>query len=126
MLSTCFVQLFGCDFTSLWQTANQKRCHALLRAGRLVEVFEAYRYMANMSDETMKASCLDWSIGKSSVIDLQASIFTLFPSGFMQELSAFQHNASNVDATPDMCKYDDENSNSDINSDIDHVDDMIC
>jgi hypothetical protein len=62
---TCFVQLFGCDFTSLWQTANQKRCHALLRAGRLVEVFEACRYMADMSDESTKASCLDWTIGKS-------------------------------------------------------------
>jgi len=68
MLSTCFVQLFGCDFASLWQSANQKRCHALLRAGRLVEVFEACRYMADMSDETMKASCLDWTIGKSSVM----------------------------------------------------------
>jgi len=82
--------------------------------------------MATMSDETMKASCLDWSIGKSSVIP-QASIFTLFPSGFIQELSAFQHNASNVDATPNMCKYEDEkDSISDIDSDIDHVDDVVC
>jgi hypothetical protein len=69
MLSMCFVQLFGFDLKSLWQTANQKRCHALLRAGRLAEVFDAYRYMTDMSDETTKAStCLDWSLGKSSVI----------------------------------------------------------
>ena len=68
ILSTCFLQLFGCDFTSLWQTANQKRCHALLRTGRLVEVFEAYRYMAEMSDETTRAGCLNWSIGKFRII----------------------------------------------------------
>jgi len=101
-----FVVLFGCDFTSLWQSANQKRCHALLRAGRLVEVFEACRYMADMSDETMKASCLDWTIG------------------FMQELSAFQGSALNADVNPDMCKYSDESDSiSDIDSDID---DVVC
>jgi len=71
ILFTCFLQLFGCDFTSLWQTANQKRCHALLQAGKLVEVLEAVRYMADMSDEATKASCLDWSIGKYSVILLR-------------------------------------------------------
>ena len=75
VLSMCFLQLFGCDFTSLWQTANKKRCHALLRAGRLVEVFDAVQYMADMSDEAMKASFLDWSIGKYSVMSakLQSS-----------------------------------------------------
>ncbi|OAX39467.1 WD40 repeat-like protein [Rhizopogon vinicolor AM-OR11-026] len=106
-----FVVLFGCDFTSLWQTANQKRCHALLRAGKLAEVLEAYRYMANMSDESMKASCLNWSIG------------------FMQELSTFRDHVPNADATPDimMCKYDEyeNDSISDIDSDIDHVDDVV-
>jgi len=59
------MQLFGCDFTSLWQIANQKRCHALLRAGKLAEVFEAYQYMADMSDEATRASCLNWSISTS-------------------------------------------------------------
>ncbi|OAX39581.1 hypothetical protein K503DRAFT_799531 [Rhizopogon vinicolor AM-OR11-026] len=88
-----FVVLFGCDLNSLWQTANQKRCHALLKAGRLAEVFEAFRYMADMS--------------------------------FMQELSTFRDHAPNADATPDMCKYDDENDSiSDIDSYIDHVDEL--
>jgi len=99
-----FVVLFGCDFNSLWQTANQKRCHALLRAGRLVEVIEAYRYLADMSDEATRASCFNWSIG------------------FMQELSALQGSALNADANPEMCKYDDvSDSISDIDSDIDNV-----
>jgi hypothetical protein len=41
----------------------------------------------------------------------------------MQELSTFQGYAPNAKATPDMCKYDDENDSiSDIDSDIDHVD----
>ena len=68
MSSMDFMQLFGCDFTSMWQTANQQRCHALLRAGKIAEVFEACRYMADMSDESMKASCLDWTISKSSAM----------------------------------------------------------
>ncbi|OAX39463.1 WD40 repeat-like protein [Rhizopogon vinicolor AM-OR11-026] len=103
-----FVVLFGCDFTSLWQTANQKRCHALLRAGKLAEVFEAYRYMTDMSDEATKASCLEWSLG------------------FIQEFSTFRDYAPNADSTPDMCKYGDENDSiSDIDSEIDHVDDVV-
>jgi len=39
----------------------------------------------------------------------------------MKELSTFQGHAPNADATPDMCKYDDENdsiSDIDSNSDI--------
>ncbi|OAX39465.1 WD40 repeat-like protein [Rhizopogon vinicolor AM-OR11-026] len=105
-----FVVLFGCDFTSLWQTANQKRCHALLRAGKLAAVFEAYQYMVDMSDETTRVSCLKWSIG------------------FMKELTTFQDYALNLnaDSTPDMCKYDDGNDSiSDIDSDIDHVGDVV-
>jgi hypothetical protein len=53
----------------------------------------------------------------------------IFHSGFMQELSTFQGHVPNADATPDMCKYEDENENdsiSDIDSDIDHVDEVIC
>ncbi|OAX41551.1 hypothetical protein K503DRAFT_797882 [Rhizopogon vinicolor AM-OR11-026] len=38
-----FVVLFGWDLKSLWPTANQKRCHALLRADRLGEAVESYR-----------------------------------------------------------------------------------
>jgi len=46
----------------------------------------------------------------------------------MQELSTLRGNAPSVDSTstPDMSKYDDENvSFSDIDSDIDHVDDVV-
>jgi hypothetical protein len=44
----------------------------------------------------------------------------------MQELSAFRDHAPNAVAPPDMCKYDDENDSiSDIDSDIDHVDDVV-
>ncbi|KAJ8588501.1 hypothetical protein M405DRAFT_862902 [Rhizopogon salebrosus TDB-379] len=63
-----------------------------------------------MSDETTKAStCLDWSLG------------------FIQELTTFQVNAPSADDTPDIFKYDDENDSiSDIDSDIDRVDDVAC
>jgi len=64
----CFMQLFGWDLKSAWKTANQNRCHALLRAGRLAEAHEAYKYMIDRSDEVMKASCLDFSAGKSPVM----------------------------------------------------------
>jgi len=46
----------------------------------------------------------------------------------MKELSTFRNNAPNADATLDMslCKYDDENDSiSDIDSDIDRVDDVV-
>lgn len=55
-----FVVLFGLDFRSLWQIANQKRCHSLFHAGRLQEAVTSCQYMMDMSDETTKASCLDW------------------------------------------------------------------
>jgi len=126
MLSMYFLQLFGCDFTSLWQTANQKRCHALLRAGRLVEVFDAVQFMADMSDEATKASFLDWSIGKCSAMSAKLQSSRDFHLGLMRELSTFRDNSPNANAasTPDMSKYDDDESVSlsDIDSDIDHVD----
>ncbi|KAG2134216.1 hypothetical protein BD769DRAFT_1774311 [Suillus cothurnatus] len=56
-----FTVLFGWDLKSLWEIANQRKCDALLRAGRLGEAVESYRYMMDMSDETVKASCLEWS-----------------------------------------------------------------
>jgi hypothetical protein len=50
-------------------------------------------------------------------------------SGLIQELSTFRGNAPSIDATstPDMSKYDDDESVSlsDIDSDIDHVDDVV-
>ncbi|KAG1789003.1 uncharacterized protein HD556DRAFT_1447277 [Suillus plorans] len=58
-----FVVLFGWDLKSLWQTAHQNRCNVLLRAGRLPEAIEAYRYMMDRADEAMKARCIDWSTG---------------------------------------------------------------
>jgi hypothetical protein len=63
-------QLFGWDLKSLWLTANQKRCHALLEAGKLAEAHEAYRYMMDMSDEAKTVNCSDWSIGTSLAISL--------------------------------------------------------
>ncbi|KAG1854595.1 hypothetical protein F4604DRAFT_1932654 [Suillus subluteus] len=56
-----FVVLFGWDLESLWRTAHQNWCHALLRAGRLPEAIKAYRYMMDAADEATKARCLDWS-----------------------------------------------------------------
>ncbi|KAG1852354.1 heterokaryon incompatibility protein-domain-containing protein [Suillus tomentosus] len=56
-----FVVLFGWDLESLWQTAHQNWCNALLRAGRLPEAIEAYRYMMDRADEATKARCIDWS-----------------------------------------------------------------
>lgn len=55
-----FVVLFGWDLKSLWQTVNQQRCHALLLDDQAGTAFEAYRYMMDMSDESTKATFLDW------------------------------------------------------------------
>ncbi|KAG2091495.1 uncharacterized protein F5147DRAFT_439431 [Suillus discolor] len=56
-----FVVLFGWDLKSLWETANKKRCFALLRARELGEASEAHRYMMDKCDESTKANCLGWS-----------------------------------------------------------------
>ncbi|KAG1734460.1 uncharacterized protein EDB91DRAFT_589691 [Suillus paluster] len=55
------VVLFGWNMKSLWMAASQKRCHALLLAGRLRESAESHRYVMDTSDETTKNSCLEWS-----------------------------------------------------------------
>ncbi|KAG1726991.1 uncharacterized protein EDB91DRAFT_899902 [Suillus paluster] len=47
------VVLFKLDFEPLWQIANQNRCDALLRAGRLQEALKSYG--------VTKPSCADWS-----------------------------------------------------------------
>ncbi|KAG2335670.1 WD40 repeat-like protein [Suillus weaverae] len=65
--------LFGWDLESLCLTAHQKRCQAFLSAGKPDEALEAHQYMMHAIDESAKASCLDWSNGKS----------------FKQECSAF-------------------------------------
>ncbi|KAG1787973.1 uncharacterized protein HD556DRAFT_1448301 [Suillus plorans] len=66
-ITESLVQLFGWDIKSLWFTANQKRCDALLQAGKLQDAVRSYRYMMGNIDETTKASCLQWFNGKSPV-----------------------------------------------------------
>ncbi|KAG2362239.1 hypothetical protein BDR07DRAFT_1357912 [Suillus spraguei] len=53
--------LFGWDLKSLWQKALQKRCHALLRAGKLQDAVKSYQYMMDNIDETAKINYLEWS-----------------------------------------------------------------
>ncbi|KAG2364291.1 hypothetical protein BDR07DRAFT_1402050 [Suillus spraguei] len=55
------VVLFGWDLDSLWQKVHQKRCDALLWAGRFPDAINSYRCMMDNIDETMKDSCLEWS-----------------------------------------------------------------
>jgi hypothetical protein len=69
-INNCFVQLFGWDPEALFLTAHQKRCQAFLLAGKPDEALEAYKYMMDAIDEYTKASCLDWSHGKSAVRDV--------------------------------------------------------
>jgi hypothetical protein len=64
----CFVQLFGWDLQSLCLTAHQKRCQTFLSAGKLDEALGAHQYMMDTINETVKASCIDWSNGKFSLI----------------------------------------------------------
>ncbi|KAG1793170.1 uncharacterized protein HD556DRAFT_524563 [Suillus plorans] len=54
------VVLFGWDLKSLWLTAHQKRCDALLLAGKLQDGVRSYRYMMDSTDETTRAICLEW------------------------------------------------------------------
>ncbi|KAG2140532.1 uncharacterized protein EDB93DRAFT_1297267 [Suillus bovinus] len=77
-----FVMLFGWDLKSLWQTAHQNGCHALLRAGRLPEAITAYRYMMDSANEATRARCLDWSIGKyCSMLYASAGVTELASGG---------------------------------------------
>ncbi|KAG2356060.1 hypothetical protein BDR07DRAFT_1613333 [Suillus spraguei] len=55
------VVLFGWDLESLWLTAHQKRCDALLCAGRLQDAMKSYRCMMDASDDITEANCLEWS-----------------------------------------------------------------
>ncbi|KAG1888594.1 hypothetical protein F4604DRAFT_1569692 [Suillus subluteus] len=83
-----FVVLFGWDLKSFWENANQKKCDALLCAGRLGEAVESHRYMMDMSDETMKASCLEWSTGKSSLLSSGLQSSRAYNLAFMRECNA--------------------------------------
>jgi hypothetical protein len=66
-ITGCFTQLFGWDLESLCLTAHQKRCQAFISAGKPDEALEAHTHMMDIIDESAKASCLDWSSGKSRV-----------------------------------------------------------
>ncbi|KAG1858584.1 cell morphogenesis N-terminal-domain-containing protein [Suillus tomentosus] len=55
------VVLFGWDLKSSWQKARQKRCNALLRAGKLQDAMNSYQHMMTSSDEITNADCLYWS-----------------------------------------------------------------
>jgi len=63
----CAAQLFGWDLGSLWQTANQRRCDAFLRADRVVEAVESHQYMMRMIDDAEKSNCLEWSTGECCI-----------------------------------------------------------
>lgn len=71
-----FLQLFGWELESLWQTANEKLCLALLKAGRLGEAFESYRYGMGASDEATKAGLRAWIFSKSSSNTTHAAILS--------------------------------------------------
>jgi len=75
-ITESLVQLFGWDLKSLWLTIHQKRCQAFLSAHKVDEALESHKSMMDDIDETTKASCLDWSTGKSSVISPEAIILT--------------------------------------------------
>lgn len=65
-MSKCtFLQLFGWELESLWQTANEKLCFALLKAGRLGEAFESYKYGMDASDEATRSGLRAWIFSKS-------------------------------------------------------------
>ncbi|KAG2083828.1 uncharacterized protein F5147DRAFT_660051, partial [Suillus discolor] len=73
------VMLFGWDPESLLLTTHQKRCQALLSAGKPDEALNAHKYMMDAINETVKASCLDWSNGKSSIISPTTVMLTRMP-----------------------------------------------
>jgi hypothetical protein len=69
-INKCSVQLFGWNLEALCLTAHQKRCQAFLSAGKPDKALEAHKYMMDTIDESVKASCLVWSNGKSAVRDV--------------------------------------------------------
>ncbi|KAG1782597.1 WD40-repeat-containing domain protein [Suillus placidus] len=60
-----FTVLFGWDLDSVWQTVNQRRCEAFLRADRVFEAVESHQYMMRRTiEEVANPSCLEWSTGE--------------------------------------------------------------
>ncbi|KAG2047946.1 WD40 repeat-like protein [Suillus hirtellus] len=55
-----FSCLFGWELESLWQTANEKLCFSLLKAGRPGEAFESYKYGMGASDEATRSGLRAW------------------------------------------------------------------
>ncbi|KAG2055795.1 WD40 repeat-like protein [Suillus hirtellus] len=51
-----FIELFGWDLKSLWETANKQLCHALLLAGEHRKAFKLFYSMMDKCDEPTKAS----------------------------------------------------------------------
>jgi hypothetical protein len=70
LLNFVFLQIFGWDLKSLWQTANSQLCISLIRAGKYAEGFELYLSMMEASNETTKASTRAWFAGESPVMTL--------------------------------------------------------
>ncbi|KAG2114211.1 uncharacterized protein F5147DRAFT_19324 [Suillus discolor] len=60
-----FTVLFGWDIEALWEASNKKLILALLRAGRLGEAFQSYRFAMNASDEATKTGLHSWILSKS-------------------------------------------------------------
>ncbi|KAG1847926.1 hypothetical protein F4604DRAFT_139109 [Suillus subluteus] len=73
-----FTLLFGWDFDSLWQTVNQRRCDAFLRANRVTEAVKSFQYMMSMIDDNTKNGCLEWSSGECVIMSDNLNIKTQF------------------------------------------------
>ncbi|KAG2349796.1 hypothetical protein BDR05DRAFT_972738 [Suillus weaverae] len=57
-----FMVLLGWDLDSVWQTVNQRRCEAFLRADQVFEAVESHQYMMCCTiEEVTNPSCLKWS-----------------------------------------------------------------
>ncbi|KAG0704041.1 hypothetical protein DFH29DRAFT_997923 [Suillus ampliporus] len=67
-----FTVLFGWDLDSLWQTANQMRCDAFLRADRVIEAIKSHQYMMRktassngaLSHSVFKKNCITRCVAK--------------------------------------------------------------
>jgi hypothetical protein len=88
-INKCYVQLFGWDLEALFSTAHQKRCQALLSAGKPDKALEAHKYMMDTIDESAKAGWLVWSNGKFADRDMSCRLQSspIFHSAFKQECS---------------------------------------
>jgi hypothetical protein len=55
-ITQSLLQVFGWDLKTSSFTAHQKRCHALLQAGKLQDAVRSFRYNMVNFGKTMKAS----------------------------------------------------------------------